>query len=429
MSHGKECWFLMCTMDSMTMACSAYELEPPHSTNTFFHLPLRQNATRMHPRSKHWYLLDYVIVRRRDQQDVVVTKAFQAADGWIDSRLVLSKMRLRQQARWIPQSINTLLVKDRLRKAFFDRPIAAYKTAFCRSHRLVQQRLRKMQDAWMARRAEEIYRTVQQISSAKLPRSGAILVEIYNHGRPQLMNHLIAAYQGQVSSDFKDVTIVHLFKKKGNRQPCNNHEGISLFNIAMKIFARVLHNRLNSHLDHGLLPEGHCVTVGFHCAIIAGIVLALIVLSALRVGTTALIPTALIAGPPAGMEDGACRSGIGALQRLHCCSQLDLILRPGSAGGDHAVWQGIIGPHDLGACNDNGLLLLRTCAEHRILLINTFRSSTLEKATQMHPWSRRWQLLDSVLVRRRDRQDVLVTKAIRDADGWAAQTSTPTKAP
>ncbi|VDL94291.1 unnamed protein product [Schistocephalus solidus] len=88
-------------------------------------------------------------------------------------------------------------------------------------------------------------------------------------------------------------------------------------------------------------------------------------------------------------------------------------------GTDHAAWQEVLGPHGLGSCNDKGLLLLRTCAEHRLLLTNTFfRLPTREKATWMHPRSRRWHLLDYVLVRRRDRQDVLVTKAIRDADGW-----------
>uniref|UniRef100_A0A183TN36 Reverse transcriptase domain-containing protein n=1 Tax=Schistocephalus solidus TaxID=70667 RepID=A0A183TN36_SCHSO len=84
-------------------------------------------------------------------------------------------------------------------------------------------------------------------------------------------------------------------------------------------------------------------------------------------------------------------------------------------GTDHAAWQGVRGPHGLGSCNDNGLLFLQTCAEHRLLLTNTFfRFPTREKATWMHPRSRRWHLLDYVLVRRRDRQDVLVTKAIRD---------------
>ncbi|VDL86526.1 unnamed protein product [Schistocephalus solidus] len=88
-------------------------------------------------------------------------------------------------------------------------------------------------------------------------------------------------------------------------------------------------------------------------------------------------------------------------------------------GTDHAAWQGVLGPQGLGGCNDNGLLLLRPCAEHRLLLTHTFfRLPTREKATRMHSRSRRWQLLDFVLVRRRDRQDVLVTKVIRDANGW-----------
>ncbi|VDM04042.1 unnamed protein product, partial [Schistocephalus solidus] len=88
-------------------------------------------------------------------------------------------------------------------------------------------------------------------------------------------------------------------------------------------------------------------------------------------------------------------------------------------GTDHAAWQGVLGPHGHGSCNDNDLLLLRTCAEHRLLLTNTyFRLPTRQKVTWMHTRSRRWHLLDYVLVRRRDRQDVLATKAIRDADGW-----------
>ncbi|VDL99156.1 unnamed protein product [Schistocephalus solidus] len=85
-------------------------------------------------------------------------------------------------------------------------------------------------------------------------------------------------------------------------------------------------------------------------------------------------------------------------------------------GTDQAAWQGVLGPHGLGSCNDNGLLFLRTCAEHRLLLTNTFCLLTREKATWMHPRSRRWQLLHFVLLRRRGLQDILVTKAIRPKD-------------
>nr|VZI30375.1 unnamed protein product [Spirometra erinaceieuropaei] len=177
-----------------------------------------------------------------------------------------------------------------------------------------QQRLREMQDAWTARKAEEtqrcadsnewknvfsaikaVYcspmkgtapllsagrmetnvdldlppslqetiRALQQLSSGKAPGSDAIPAEVYKHGGPQLMDHLTALFQemwrqGEVPQDFEDATIVHLYKRKGKRQVCDNHRGISLLNIAGKIFARILLNRLNIHLEEGLLPESQC---------------------------------------------------------------------------------------------------------------------------------------------------------------------------
>ncbi|VDM02541.1 unnamed protein product [Schistocephalus solidus] len=64
--------------------------------------------------------------------------------------------------------------------------------------------------------------------------------------------------QGQVPQDFQDATIVHLYKRKGNRQICDNHRGISSLNIAGTIFAHIILNRLNGHLEQGLLPESQC---------------------------------------------------------------------------------------------------------------------------------------------------------------------------
>nr|VZI27867.1 unnamed protein product [Spirometra erinaceieuropaei] len=370
-------------------------------TNTFFCLPEREKATWRHPRSRQWHLLDYVLVRRRDQRDVLVTKAIAGADEWTDHRLVISKMRIRLQPRRRPQGKrppgklnvallslhahhlhfnselaqrldnlpiaaaaaenafvekrwcqlrdtvqstalavlgraprqhqdwfddndavirNLLAEKNRLHKAYVEHPTEGNKAAFYRSRRQLQQRLREMQDAWTARKAEEIQgyadrnewknffsaikarwaehfrgvlnrpsvisdaaierlpqvetnvdldlppslqetiRAVQQLSSAKAPGSDAIPAEVYKHGGPQLMDHLTALFQemwrqGEVPQDFKDATIVHLYKRKGNRQVCDNHRGISLLNIAGKIFARILLNRLNNHLEQGLLPE------------------------------------------------------------------------------------------------------------------------------------------------------------------------------
>nr|VZI26706.1 unnamed protein product [Spirometra erinaceieuropaei] len=41
-------------------------------------------------------------------------------------------------------------------------------------------------------------------------------------------------------------------------------------------------------------------------------------------------------------------------------------------GTDHAAWRGVLDPHGLDGFNENGLLLLRTCAEHCLNLTNNF---------------------------------------------------------
>ncbi|BHF68091.1 hypothetical protein SprV_0301112100 [Sparganum proliferum] len=41
-------------------------------------------------------------------------------------------------------------------------------------------------------------------------------------------------------------------------------------------------------------------------------------------------------------------------------------------GTDHTAWRGVLGPLGLRGSNDNGLLLLRTCTGHRLILTNTF---------------------------------------------------------
>ena len=62
-----------------------------------------------------------------------------------------------------------------------------------------------------------------------------------------------------IPQDFKHASIIHLYKRKGNPQVCDNHRGISLLSIAGKILARILLKRQNAHLDQaGLIPESQC---------------------------------------------------------------------------------------------------------------------------------------------------------------------------
>ena len=43
-------------------------------------------------------------------------------------------------------------------------------------------------------------------------------------------------------------------------------------------------------------------------------------------------------------------------------------------GTDHQTWEGVIGTEGVGKRSSNGLLLLRKCAEHELLITNTTNS-------------------------------------------------------
>ena len=57
--------------------------------------------------------------------------------------------------------------------------------------------------------------------------------------------------QETIPQEFKDASIIHLYKQKGKCQVCNNHQGI-LLSITGNILARILLNCLTTHIDQGL---------------------------------------------------------------------------------------------------------------------------------------------------------------------------------
>nr|VZI29753.1 unnamed protein product [Spirometra erinaceieuropaei] len=151
--------------------------------------------------------MDYVLVQRRDQRDVHVTKTIPGAGGCTHHCVVISKMWAYLQLRRRPQdnlsvadavdedasvenrwcqlratvhskaaavlclsrcqhqdwledhnvtNSNLLAEKNRTYRDYVGRPTDDNRAAFYRSRRLVQQQLREMQDTWTDRKAEEI---------------------------------------------------------------------------------------------------------------------------------------------------------------------------------------------------------------------------------------------------------------------------------
>ena len=107
----------------------------------------------------------------------------------------------------------------------------------------------------------ETMKAIKLLSSGKAPGSDAILAEIYKAGVTPVAKKITELFhimwrKEAIPQEFKDASIIHLFKRKGNPHLCDNHRGISLLSIAGKVLARVLLNRLNEHLEHSvLLPE------------------------------------------------------------------------------------------------------------------------------------------------------------------------------
>ena len=58
-----------------------------------------RKTTWMHPRSRHWHMIDFIITRCRDKMDIHSTRAMRGANCWIDHQMLRSKVafRIRQK--------------------------------------------------------------------------------------------------------------------------------------------------------------------------------------------------------------------------------------------------------------------------------------------------------------------------------------------
>ena len=88
-------------------------------------------------------------------------------------------------------------------------------------------------------------------------------------------------------------------------------------------------------------------------------------------------------------------------------------------GCDYESWPGIIGRHGVGKENANGRLLLELSSIHQLCITNTkFQLPDKLKVTWKHPRSHRWHQLDHIITRRKDVQDIQLTRVLRSAECW-----------
>ena len=105
----------------------------------------------------------------------------------------------------------------------------------------------------------EMARAIAGLKDAKAPGGDGIPTEVWKHGGDNLFSRLhqliTNAWEvGSVPQAWKAASIVTIYKK-GDRTDYGNYRRISLLSIAGKIFARILLNRLPTHITPEVVPD------------------------------------------------------------------------------------------------------------------------------------------------------------------------------
>ena len=100
------------------------------------------------------------------------------------------------------------------------------------------------------------------LKNGKAPGGDGIPAEVGKHGGDYLFSRLHqlitnAWEMGSVSQAWKDASIVSIYKK-GDRTDYGYYRGISLLSKAGKIFARIIVNRLSTHITPEVVSETQC---------------------------------------------------------------------------------------------------------------------------------------------------------------------------
>ena len=108
----------------------------------------------------------------------------------------------------------------------------------------------------------EMARAIACLKDDKVPGGDEIPAEVWKHGGDNLFSRLhqliTKAWEvGSVPQAWEDAGIVTIYKK-GDRTDCGNYRGISRLSIAGKIFARIILNRLSTHITPELVQETQC---------------------------------------------------------------------------------------------------------------------------------------------------------------------------
>ncbi|KAL6464878.1 hypothetical protein MHYP_G00271950 [Metynnis hypsauchen] len=353
--------------------CSEHNLT---ITNTIFQQKAKYKTSWMHPRSKHWHLIDYVIVRRRDISDVLKTRAmrgelevFLSGDHSLDEQWTAISSTLHEAAAqtigfknknhqdWFDNNSDTIHnLLNNMHKAHqvaLKNPSSnTARLLWQKARRDVRRTLRIIQNEWWTAKAQEIQSfadrndmhnfynavktiygptthsitplktadghkilkdqnkilerwaehfntllnqdadvdhtilcelpenpqiddfnqppTFREVLSAvhslknnKSPGTDKIPAELIKQGgyfcTRTLHQYILKIWADEnIPQQWRDASIVTIYKCKGDKAICGNYRGISLLAVAGKVLAKVMLQRLINNITESMLPESQC---------------------------------------------------------------------------------------------------------------------------------------------------------------------------
>lgn len=107
---------------------------------------------------------------------------------------------------------------------------------------------------------QELDKAISQLRNGRCRDTTGLIAEMLKEGGPTLRAHLLHLYNDVLRADapppqdWKRTTISVIHKSGDTRLP-NNYRPISIIPLLYKLFARLLYNRLESHLDGYQTPD------------------------------------------------------------------------------------------------------------------------------------------------------------------------------
>ena len=107
---------------------------------------------------------------------------------------------------------------------------------------------------------DEVKKAIDSLKNGKAPGPDGIPGEVYKCLDEEALQRLLEIFDicwqaGGVPKQWLHAIISTIYKKKGEKSECGNYRGLSLLDVAGKIFAKIVATRFRYHIAEKILPD------------------------------------------------------------------------------------------------------------------------------------------------------------------------------